>query len=369
MWHEQGIRHKAEGRGREPVRLDAVAESLIERVIGHLNIAPVPLMHTHVAMLLARTVMEAAEAGVFEAAAAGPVTPAEVASRCRLDTHATSKLLDALATSGYFVFSSGRYALTPMARKWVLPSSPQSVHDKLLFQFLETDLVNRMGDYLRSGQAVTSGGHYGDQTPEFWRAYQRAMRAIASISAAEVARRTYVPRGAQAMLDVGGSHGLYSVVLCRRYPRLSATVLDLAEAIAYAAPLLAAEGMGDRVRHQAGDIREVDLGDARYDVILVSSLLHHFDEGTNAALVRKLARALRPGGALVVQELVRRTSPDGRDQPAALLDLYFALSSRAGTWALADIVGWQRDAGLRPRRPIRLRTMPLGAQQTGLKPR
>lgn len=351
------------------MRLDVVAENLLERVIRRLNLAPVPLMHTHVALLLARAVMEASRAGVFEAAASGPQTPREIAGRCALDPGATAKLVDALTASGYFTPAGGRYALTPMARKWMLASSPQSVHDKMAFQFVEAGFIDAMGDYLRSGADVTGSGHLGDRGPEFWQLYQRAMRSVASISAAEVARRTWVPRGARAMIDIGGSHGLYSVVLCRRYPALSSTILDLPAAVRDAAPLLAAEGMGDRVRYREGDVRRTDLGEAAFDLVFVSNLLHHFDEAANRDLMTRIARALRPGGAVVVQELARRESPADGGQPGALLDLYFALTSEGGAWSTREIAGWQRDAGLAPRRPLRLRSMPLGVQQTAIRRR
>src|SRR5437762_687641 len=72
-----------------------------------------------------------------------------------------------------------------------------------------------------------------------WGLYQRGMRAQATFAVPEVARRTPVPRGARDMLDIGGSHGYFSVALCRRHAGLRATVLDLPAAVAHAAPLLA----------------------------------------------------------------------------------------------------------------------------------
>jgi hemolysin activation/secretion protein len=35
-----------------------------------------------------------------------------------------------------------------------------------------------------------------------------------------------MPPSPTAMLDIGGSHGLYSVALCRRYPTLDGTILE-----------------------------------------------------------------------------------------------------------------------------------------------
>ncbi len=46
------------------------------------------------------------------------------------------------------------------------------------------------------------------------------MRAIAGTNARQIVKRTPVPRGATALLDIGGSHGYYSVALCRKHPGL-----------------------------------------------------------------------------------------------------------------------------------------------------
>jgi len=88
------------------MRLDAVAESIPEKIARHLNLAPVPLAHTHLALLLARSVMEASKAGIFEALAEKARTPAEVAAACGLNPVATQKLLPALATSGYLTYDA-----------------------------------------------------------------------------------------------------------------------------------------------------------------------------------------------------------------------------------------------------------------------
>jgi len=85
------------------------------------------------------------------------------------------------------------------------------------------------------------------------------MRAQANVLAPLLGRAIPVPAGARAMLDIGGSHGYFSVILCRRHPGLRATVLDLPSAVEHAAPLLAKEGMGDRVVLQAGNALTDDL--------------------------------------------------------------------------------------------------------------
>jgi hypothetical protein len=210
------------------MRLAAVPDNPVEWAIARLNVAPRPLLETQFAYTLARVIMVATKLGVFEALAAGPATGSEVATRCGTSPVGTEKLLFALAGAGYVRAQDGGYALTPVSRKWLLRASRQSLADKLLLQFLEWDWLERAEDYVRTGEpldlhSMTEG--------EQWNLYQRGMRAMAGALAGEAVRRMPVPKHASEMLDIGGSHGYYSVTLCRRHQGLRAVILDLPEAV------------------------------------------------------------------------------------------------------------------------------------------
>jgi len=346
------------------MKLGALPEDPIERIIKAFGLSPEPLLETHIAMLLARAVMEGSRLGVYEALAEGPLTAEEIAARCGGHPRATRKLLDALAGCEYLRFAGGRYSLTPMARKWLLPDAPRSLHDKMLLQFVEWDFIAHTGEYLRTGKPIDL---HTSISREEWGLYQRGMRSFSATWAPEVARRTPVPKGARDMLDIGGSHGFLSVAICRRHPGLRSVVLDLSEAIEHAAPILGREGMGDRVVHRAGNALIDDLGAEEWDVVFIANLVHHFDDATNRELAKRVARALRPGGVFVIQELIRPHSPGEAGQVGALLDLYFALTSQSGTWSFEEMADWQREAGLKPLKPVRFLSVPGNGQQSAVK--
>jgi SAM-dependent methyltransferase len=341
-------------------------ETALERLALVMRQVPIPIVHALGGALLARTVMVATRLGLFEALqGTRRLTAAELAQACGSHPSATRKLLDALVSAGYLARRGPAYRLTWLSRKWLVKDSPTSLHDVILYERVEWDWLTRLDTFVQTGQPLD---FHATMAMAEWGLYQRAMRAIGGLVAAEVARRVPVPAHPRALLDIGGSHGYYAVALCRRHRGLRATVLDRPEAIEHAAPLLAREGMGDRVVHRIGDARVDDLGRAAYDVVLIAQLVHHFDEGTNRALVRRAARALRPGGSLVILEAVHDPTGGDGGQLGGLLDLYFAFTSRAGTWSLNELATWQRDAGLLPQRPIRFRTLPGFAAQTARKP-
>ncbi len=356
------------------MKIGAVPENLLERLVLAMGPVPTPFLDTHPTLLLARAVMVATKHGLFEALAGGGRDARDPAERCGTHPQATEVLLEALARADYLESDGddptpdapGRlYRLSSLARRWLLKDSPQSLRDSILFRFVEWDWIARLDDYVASGRPID---FHATMSPDQWRLYQRGMASLGRLAAPETVRATPVPKGARDLLDVGGSHGLFSTGLCRKHPRLRAVILDLPQAVEHASPLLAEQGLGERVVHRAGDVLTDDLGEEAFDVVLMAQLVHHFDQATNRRLTRRLARALRPGGVLVIQEISRRTSPRG-GQLGALSHLYFALTSRSGAWSFEEIADWQRAAGLEPCRPVWFRTLPDTGQQSAVKPR
>src|ERR1700721_2556864 len=129
--------------------------------------------------------MTAVKHGIFGVVAHGGQSADKIAEVCDLDCYATKKLLRALEGAGYLLRGNNNYELTQ----------------------------------------------------EQWNVYERGQRSHAALMAKEVAWRLPVSRKATALLDVGGGHGLYSIELCRRHPRLYATILDLPGAFPTASSL------------------------------------------------------------------------------------------------------------------------------------
>jgi SAM-dependent methyltransferase len=346
------------------VRVGLIPENPIERIVARLDVAPRPLIETQMAFTLARVIMAGADLGIFDTLAEGPATAAEVAEHCGTDPAATEKLLFALAATDYVRYHGDRYEVTKTARKWLVGDSPECLTDKLRFQLIEWEFMARSEEYVRTGKPLELHALPGG---ELWESYQRGMRAMAGAFSTEAVRRLPVPDGARDVLDIGGSHGYYSVALCRRHEGLRAVVLDLPQAVEHAAPLLAAEGMGDRVVHRAGDALRDDLGEEAWDVVMIAQLVHHFSDEQNRDLAVRVARALRPGGVYAILDAFRPSTPGEAGQVGAMLEFYFALTSQSGTWSPEEMAGWQRSAGLQPKRPIRFRTTPGAGIQAAVK--
>jgi len=81
------------------------------------------------------------------------------------------------------------------------------------------------------------------------------------------------------------------------------------------------------------------------DAIFMSNIIHSENEETNAALMKKCARALATGGMLIVKDHVMNaelTEP----QAGAVFALYLMLTTEGRDYSLDELSAWMRDAGL-----------------------
>ncbi len=318
------------------------------------GVVPVAAAEAWGGMALSGMLIAAVRTGMTARLAQRPATAAELADDLGLDPLPTQLLLDCLRSAGHLTCRAGRYQLSRSSRRWLDPESALGV----------TQFVAGTADYwtwwagleevTRSGQPF--GHHDAPADDPYWRRYLSGQLELARLSAAEVARKLRLPGDPRSLLDIGGGHGWYSAQLCRRYPRLTATVLDLPGSAAIGREIIAGAGLADRVRYRDGDATTAQLGGG-YDCVLCFNLLHHLAEEQIPRLLAKAHAALAPGGSLAVMDAF--AEPSHRQSAAGnVLGLFVYLSSGSRMHTPAELRGWLRGAGFAEPRRIPIRRIP-----------
>jgi cyclopropane fatty-acyl-phospholipid synthase-like methyltransferase len=336
------------------VRLALRGANPAEWLALRVGLVPVAAAEAWGGMAVSGALIAAVRTGITARLADRPATAVEVAEDLGLDPLPTRLLLDCLGSAGHLTQRHGRYRLARGTRRWLDPDSPVSVARYIAGATDYWPWWQDLDQTVRTG--VKSGSHDADPDDPYWRRYITGQLELARLSAAEVARKLPLPRHPRAVLDIGGGHGWYSAQLCRRYPRLTATVLDLPGSAAIGRELIAAQGLADRVRFRDGDATTADLG-TDYDAVLCFNLLHHLAPADVTGLFKRAHAALAPGGTLAVLDVFADPGRRASAQADALA-LFVYLSSGSQVRTPRELSGWLRGAGFGPPKTIRVLRIP-----------
>ena len=115
--------------------------------------------------------------------------------------------------------------------------------------------------------------------------------------------------GATDLLDVGCGAGNYSLKLLQSLPDLNVTLIDLSRPMLERAEQRLRPATNGHIEAFQGDVRDLDLGEARFDVIVAAAVLHHLRTDAEwEAVFAKLFKALRPGGSIWISDLIEHSS-------------------------------------------------------------
>lgn len=117
----------------------------------------------------------------------------------------------------------------------------------------------------------------------------------------EEAARFIDTRRISLAVDVGGSNGLLVHALMQANPSLRGMVLDLPHVATEAAKAAEALGLSDRFSFVGSDFRNAV---PPADLYLIKRVLHVWPDATCDSILQNCRRALRPGGQVIVLELL-----------------------------------------------------------------
>ena len=119
----------------------------------------------------------------------------------------------------------------------------------------------------------------------------------------EAAKR--IKPNAQNLLDIGCGAGNYSLKMLTKIADLNCTLVDLSKPMLDKAKERVSEKTKKLVKTIQGDIREIDLKENSFDIILAGAVLHHLrDDNDWETTFRKLFSLLKPGGCLMISDLI-----------------------------------------------------------------
>lgn len=264
--------------------------------------------------MASKALFAALHVDVFGALSEGPRSVAELAEICDVPGNRMETLTTALVAVGLLTRDGEKLANGPAAETYMVRDSPSYFGDYLRFQ-----IDRQMYPFMQHLDKVLIGRTEGVpfETYADWMAdpkhaelFSRSQHSGSLGPAAVLAKRLELD-GAAAMLDVGGGSGAFSIMFCRRYPELRATVLDFPRVIDVGRAFVAEAGLSDRIDFLGGDGTNANWPEGQ-DLVLMSYLFSGVPGDAISKLCVDAHRVLKPGGRIVVHDFMvedDRTGP------------------------------------------------------------
>ena len=291
----------------------------------------------------------AIELDLFTHISAGAVTASAIAERVNGSERGIRILCDYLTVRGFLSKEGDRYSCSPTAAVFLDKHKPSYIGS--MANFLANDRL--MSSFRNLGGSARKGGTVATSTVSpndpVWVEFARSMAPFIGMIAGVVAPVVATAGRAQKVLDVAAGHGLFGLRVAQANPAAEVYGTDWAAVLTVAVENATALGVADRYHTIPGSAFDVEVGTG-YDLVLVPNFLHHFDKPTNVSLLKKLRRAMTPGGTIAVVEFV-----PNEDRVSPPIAAAFSLQMLGGTehgeaYTFSDLDAMLADAGFSNRR-------------------
>jgi 2-polyprenyl-3-methyl-5-hydroxy-6-metoxy-1,4-benzoquinol methylase len=293
----------------------------------------------------AAIISSAAAYDFFTHIAHGRNTVEAVASAAGTDHRGTRMVLDALVSLEFLTKQEGRYALTPESDAFLVRDRPTSILEMIAeHPPLMWDDWGKLREALKTGQPVKTVDDL-EAGRDF---FPRLIRMIMSLSLGPAdAVAEYLGVGSTlkgaAVVDVGAGACAWTIPFARRDRTARITAFDLQSVLNEAEKIVREFGVAESFRMQPGDYRTDELG-KDFDIAVFGNICHIETPQANRQLIARAHRALKPGGKLVIGDMLPNEDRTGPPFPVMFAVNMF-LHGAGDCYTFGEYRQWLREAG------------------------
>ncbi len=271
--------------------------------------APVAVMEMIMAAWVSQAIQVAAELGIADALAEGPLPADDLAHRVGADPDGLRRLMRALISRGIFrQRRDGRYELTALAEplRSDAPFSMQG-YARLVGSPQHREHWSLLVESVRTGKPMIpelrgkDGFDYLKDEPALAKIFNDAMSDLAGLAATAIVRG-YGFGPYRTIVDVGGGHGVLLSIILAATPNAQGVLYDLPEVVAGASALLSARGVEDRVRIEGGSF--FDSVPSGGDAYVLKNVIHDWPDDQAVAILRNVRAAVDATSTVLLVEMV-----------------------------------------------------------------
>jgi hypothetical protein len=268
----------------------------------------VPLLERSLGLVDTKALAVAAELGIADHLAGGPLSAADLAVTCSADADALGRVLRYLVGRGVFRTTRDGCYRNNKTSELLRSDHPGSLRAWVRLSGADWHVAswNRLDHAVKTGKAAAEValGHpfweyLTEVNPDAGALFDAAMASTSAIQMELVARKYDF---AGRVCDLGGGTGTLLASVLQANAGATGVLFDLPTVVAKAPPVLEAARVAERVEVVGGSFFEsVPAGCDRY---LMQAIVHDWDDDSCVQFLTKCREAMAPGGRVLVLEAI-----------------------------------------------------------------
>ncbi len=318
------------------------------REATQMNVTPQQIIQDLWAARETQVLVAGVELDVFTHIEEGKRTAKEIARAAHASERGIDHLLNALVAMGYLNKKGERYGLSPVSKTFLVRGKESYMGGFIYETKLIWDNWSRLTDVIRTGHPVeTVDDEQGGR--EFFPKLVAAIFPM-TFGAARAAVATLTEKTRKRIrniLDVAAGSGAWSLAFAEAIPDARVVAVDYPEVTQITRQFAERLGVADRYDYIEGNLREVDFGRNRYDLVILGHIIHSEGEKWGKKLIKKSYSALRDGGLLLIAEMIPNDTRTGPKIPL-VFGLNMLLHTENGdVFTMREYRGWLKEAGFK----------------------
>jgi hypothetical protein len=295
-----------------------------------------------------QAITAAADLGIADALAKGPLSADELARAVNADADALRRLLRGLISRGIFrQRRDGRYDLTPLGDTLRRDADvSMAAFARFLGARQHREHWSHLTDAVRTGRAVVPAlrgkpfFEFLADDPEFAEIFNGAMTSISELAIAPLIA-AYDFGAYETIVDVGGGHGRLLAAILGATPNSRGILFDLPQVVAGAPAVLAEQRVADRIRIAEGSF--FDTVPEGGDAYVLKNVIHDWPDDDAVRILGNVRKAAAAGKNVLLVEGV--LPGHDREFPGNWIDLEMMVTADARERTAAEYGELLRRAG------------------------
>jgi ubiquinone/menaquinone biosynthesis C-methylase UbiE len=293
--------------------------------------------------MLSKALFVAHELDIFDRLAEGGKKASDLADEVNASEKGIRRLCNALSGFGVLVKNGDKYFLPDDLREFLLKDGKSSFRNYIGLSHDIWYIWSDLEKVIREGKPVTPlmdiVGEDEGKLKKFIHVMHERGREFSPLilEFVDISNR-------KRMLDMGGGSGTYSLEWMKRYPQLRAIILDLPHVIEITKDYVKRYDMEDRVSFISGNFHELEIGEGRYDLVLMANILYGSHE-ENRNLIKKAYNSLEEHGMAIIYGFALDDNECEPVESALLALSMLSTRTNGNAYKKSEYMEWLKEAG------------------------